>query len=234
MCGRISSADDIADNKQPGDMTDQEADLFWKAEFQKAHDEVSLDEYDALLSEVFNRSEDELDIDFNIDDRIFELLDSFSPETWKYMDDSERYTAISEFVSALGEALELDDIPEVAVFDDDDAYGFYFPSDNTINLNRQYFDNPVELVNTIAHEMRHAYQEYRAGLLETREDTLYRVNLDNYISPIPLPGGGLLFFTDYQDQYVEVEPTITPYELHKTAIYRRFCYKGEPVEVTSH
>ena len=121
------------DIKPLGGMTDQEAEAFWKAEFQKAHDEVSLDEYDSLL------------------------------------------------------------------------YGFYSPSDNTINLNRQYFDNPVELVNTIAHEMRHAYQEYRAGLLETREDALYRVNLDNYISPIPLPGGGWLFFTDYQDQYVEVD-----------------------------
>lgn len=65
-------------------MTDQEADAFWKAEFQKAHDEVSLDEYDSLLSEVFNRSEDELDIDFCIDDRLADLLDQFSPETWEY------------------------------------------------------------------------------------------------------------------------------------------------------
>ena len=47
-----------SDIKPSGSMTDQEADAFWKAEFQKAHDEVSLDEYDALLSEVFNRSED--------------------------------------------------------------------------------------------------------------------------------------------------------------------------------
>ena len=44
------------DIKPLGGMTDQEADTFWKTEFQKAHDEVSLDEYDALLSEVFNRS----------------------------------------------------------------------------------------------------------------------------------------------------------------------------------
>ena len=154
---------------KPSDrMTDQEADAFWKAEFQKAHDEVSLDEYYSLLSEVFNRSEDELDIDFCIDDRLADLLDQFSPETWEYMDDSEREEIISEFVSELSENLGLEDIPEVAVFDDDDAYGFYSPSDNTINLNRQYFDNPVELVNTIAHEMSHAYQEYRAGLLETR------------------------------------------------------------------
>ncbi len=194
------------DIKPSGAMTDQEADAFWKAEFQKAHDEVSLDEYDTLLSEVFNRSEDELDIDFSIDDRLANILDKFSPESWEYMDDPEKYAVISEFVSALGEGLDLEDIPEAVAFNDkNDAYGFYAPADNTINLNRQYFNNPVELVNTIAHEMRHAYQEYRAVLLETREDSLYRVNLDNYISPIQLPGGDWLFFTDYQDQYVEAD-----------------------------
>ncbi len=113
------------DIKPSGGMTDQEADSFWKAEFQKAHDEVSLDEYDTFLSEVFNRSEDELDIDFVIGDRLVKLLDKFSPETWEYMDDSEREEIISEFVSELSENLGLEDIPEVAVFDDDDAYGFF-------------------------------------------------------------------------------------------------------------
>ena len=111
-----------SDIKPSGGMTDQEADAFWKAEFQKAHDEVSLDEYDTLLSEVFNRSEDELDIDFVIGDKLVKLLDQFSPETWEYMDDSERYEIISEFVSALSEDLGLEDIPEVAVFDDDVAF----------------------------------------------------------------------------------------------------------------
>ena len=60
-------------------------------------------------------------------------------------------------------------------------------------------------INTIAHEMRHAYQEQRAGILETKEDALFKLNLDNYISPVPLPGCGWLFFTDYQDQYVEAD-----------------------------
>ena len=187
-------------------MTVQEADAFWKTEFQKAHHEVGLDEYDILLSEVFNRSEDELNIDFDIDDRLVNILDQFFPDTWEYLDDLERYIVISELINAVGEGLGLENIPEAIVFDDsNDAYGFYTPTNNTINLNRQFFNDPVELVNTIAHEMRHAYQEYRAGLLETREDLLYRVNLDNYISPISLPGGGWLFFTDYQDQYVEVD-----------------------------
>lgn len=192
---------------KPSDrMTDQEANAFWKAEFQKAHDEVNLDEYDTLLSEVFNRSEDELDIDFNIDDRFTAILEKFTPETWESLDDTEQKDAISKFVNALGEGLELEDIPDTIVFDKaNDAYGFYDPSNNNINLNKQYFNDPLELVNTIAHEMRHAYQEYRADLFETREDSLYRVNLDNYISPMPLPNGGWLFFTDYQDQYVEVD-----------------------------
>lgn len=192
---------------KPSDrMTDQEADAFWKAEFQKAHDEVSLDEYDILLSEVFNRSEYELDIDFDIDDRVTAILERFSPETWENLSDSEKIGAISEFVNALGECLGLEDIPDTIVFDDsNDAYGFYNHSNNTINLNKEYFNNPSELVNTIAHEMRHAYQEYRAGLLETKEDLLYRVNLDNYISPVPLSDGSWLFFTDYQDQYIEVD-----------------------------
>lgn len=35
--------------------------------------------------------------------------------------------------------------------------------------------------------------------------SLYKVSFDNYISPVPLPGGGWLFFVDYFDQYVEVD-----------------------------
>lgn len=187
-------------------MTDQEIDTFWKAEFQKAHDEVSLDEYDTLLSEVFDWSEDELNIDFNVDDRFTSILEQFTPDIWENLNDTERMNAISEFVDMLGKGLELKNIPEIIIYDNsNDAYGYYDSSNNTINLNKQYFNDPIELVNTIAHEMRHAYQEYRAGLLETWEDSLCRVNLDNYISPVPLPDGGWLFFTDYQDQYVEAD-----------------------------
>ena len=43
------------DIKPSGGMTDQETDAFWKAEFQKAHDEVSLDEYDIFLSESYGK-----------------------------------------------------------------------------------------------------------------------------------------------------------------------------------
>ena len=42
-------------------------------------------------------------------------------------------------------------------------------------------------------------------LQETWQDTLYKLNFENYISPISLADGKYLFFTDYQDQLVEAE-----------------------------
>ena len=110
--------DKHTDIKPSDRMTDQEADAFWKAEFQKAHDEVSLDEYDILLSEVFNRSEDELDIDFDIDDRFMAILERFDTETCENLNESDKTDAISDFVNALGEGLGLEDIPATIVFDD--------------------------------------------------------------------------------------------------------------------
>lgn len=89
-----------------------------------------------------------------------------------------------------------------------DAYGCYDPKDNTITLNSQFLSDPVELVNTIAHETRHAYQFMRADKLETREDALFKVGNDNYISPIPLSSGGWLNYTDYYNQYVEVDARV--------------------------
>ena len=87
-------------------------------------------------------------------------------------------------------------------------HGFYNSTDNSITLNSQFFDDPVEMVNTLAHEMRHAYQHMRADALETREDALYRVNFENYITPRPLPEGGWIFFYDYEHQYVEVDARV--------------------------
>ena len=194
------------DIKPLGGMTDQEADAFWKKEFQNAHNEFSQEEYNKAKSEIYNRSEDELNIEFDIDDRLKSVLEQFAPNRWESMSDTERAEAISVFVRALGEGLELKELPKIIVYDDQsDSYGYYDPSENTISLNRRYFSDPPEVVNTVAHEMRHAYQHHRAELLETHEDLLYKVNLENYISPVELPDGGWLLFTDYQDQYVEVD-----------------------------
>lgn len=187
-------------------MSEQEISDFIAKEFEKAHEEAEIDTYDKLISEVFNCSEDELDIDFEISDKLTSILDKFKTETWETMDINEQMPAIKELVKTLGKELAIDKIPEILISDDkDDIYGFFDASENTIMLNSNYFSNASELVNTIAHEIRHAYQHMRAEKLETWEDALCKVNFDNYISPLPLPGGGWLFFTDYFDQYVEVD-----------------------------
>lgn len=187
-------------------MSDTEVDDFWASEFAKEQDEQEMDVYDKLLSEIFNRSEGELSINFDIDESLQEILQKFSSEKWQDMSDVERASAIKNLVKEVGNRLGLEKLPTVEIFEgENEPYGNFDPLKNTINLNKQYFDDPKELVNTITHELRHAYQNMRAEIFDTWEDALYKCNFDNYISPLPLPGGGYLFFVDYQDQYVEVD-----------------------------
>lgn len=186
-------------------LSDQEAADFVSKAFEDAHDIAEFDTYDKLLSEVFNRSEEELFVDFELTEKIIALLENFRPEKWDVLNDSEQTNLINELSKAIGEALGLDNTPTIYISESDDAYGYYDPKNNSITLNSLFLSDPIELVNTIAHELRHAYQHMRADILETREDALYKVNYENYITPIPLPEGGWLFFMDYYNQYVEVD-----------------------------
>lgn len=209
----IIEASDKADvsekfrNIKPAEkISDQEADDFWTAEFERTQEEAETDPYDKLLSEAFNRSEDELNIEFDINEDIISVLKRFKPENWDSMNESNRLSALKELAKTVGEKLGLDNIPSISFYEEDGgAFGDYDPSNNVINLNKLYFKDPAEVVNTLTHELRHAFQHFRAEILDTWEDALFRVNFDNYISPIPLPGGGWLFITDYMDQYVEVD-----------------------------
>lgn len=203
---RADSTEKFKNIKPTEKMSDKEADDFWAAEFEKAQAETEIDTYDKLLSEVFNRFEEELDIDFTITDRISDVLEKFRSDDWDLMDIKEKVSIAKELVKAIGKELQIDNLPEVELLqDEDDADGSFGAIENKISLNIKNFNNPVELVDTIAHEVRHAYQHMRAEIMDTWEDALYKVNFDNYISPLPLPGGGWLFFVDYMTQYVEVD-----------------------------
>lgn len=203
---KIDKVEKNSEIRPSNSMTDKDVNLFWKSEFQKVRDAMNVDNYDVQLSDVFNCSEDEIGVEFNIDDSIISTLEQFSNEKWDKLDDKERLSVIFKLVEQIAERLDIKDVPKISIYDSEgNSYGYYNPIDNTINLNKFYFNYPYELINTVAHEMRHAYQEQRAGILETKEDALFKLNLDNYISPVPLPGGGWLFFTDYQDQYVEAD-----------------------------
>lgn len=100
----------------------------------------------------------------------------------------------------------LQNPPVVEFFDGpQDSCGAYNFATNTISINRALFDDPAEVVDTVAHETWHAYQHQRANMMETKQDYLYKLNFDNYLSPITLGDGKYLLFTDYQEQLVEAE-----------------------------
>ena len=113
---------------------------------------------------------------------------------------------VNEFSILLAEKLNIKNPPEVQFFSGPlDSCGSYNPNTNVISINRELFIDPGEIVDTIAHETWHAYQHQRALALENKQDLLYKLNFENYISPVPLGDGKYLFFPDYQDQLVEAE-----------------------------
>lgn len=182
---------------------------FIAKEFEKAHEEAETDLYDRLLSEVFNRSEDEIDIDFYINDDIKSALERINSPEWESMNNESRLDALKALAGVVGKELGMTKIPDIVISADcEDAYGKYDPISNTIKLNKDYLSNAAESVDTVTHELRHAYQHERAEICETHEDALFKVNFENYISPVSLPFGGCLFFKDYWDQYVEVDARV--------------------------
>ena len=190
-------------------MSDFEVDSFWKAEFANARDSMEMDPYERLLSESFNRSEDEINIDFGIDEKLLADLESFRAENWDAMDEIQRMAAIKEVLQKAVDRMGMNKTPEIALYDGAlDDYGAYNPDTNEISLNRNLFNDPIETLNTAMHELRHAFQRFRADKLETWEDKLHAFNLGNYIQPLPLPDGNYLYYTDYYGQFVEVDARV--------------------------
>ena len=192
--------------KSTGEISREEAVDFWKNEFSQSKESPVVDIYDRLLSEIFNVSEDDLYIDFDLDEHIKALMDRFESSEWHTLSSDEKIDIMKSLIDTVSEKLGLKNIPTLEVYEDEGTtFGDYNPVLNMISVNLKNCDNPIELIDTLMHELRHAYQNERAELFETWQDALYRCNFDNYISPVPLPNGEWLFFLDYFNQYVEVD-----------------------------
>ena len=203
----LSSAT-FQDIRPTGSMSTEDAVLFLDGLFSidpESQDMYSIDE-ESLLAEIFGRFEDEFDFDFELDDEIQTVLDRFGAAKWENLSDGEKTDAINELASVIAKKLGIYEEPRIHFCDGQNgACGAFVPEENKIEINRNILTDPKEVVDTIAHEMRHAYQHQRAEMLETWQDFLYRLNFENYISPVSLADGKYLFFTDYQNQLVEAE-----------------------------
>lgn len=186
-------------------MTNREANDFWKAEFLKLQRENVLDTFDVSLLDIYDCRDDEIDINFEVDDKLQIILDKFDMNNWDKLNETERMQIVEEFARTLGEKIGLNRYPDIMFFySKDDGEGYYDVAENVLGVNKAYLDDPKETIDTIAHEYRHMYQLMRAEVLETREDALFKLNLENYISPVNSDNSFFLYL-DYYDQYIEAD-----------------------------
>lgn len=162
--------------------------------------------YEDMLEEVLHYDESDCIIHFDVNDvQITDILSEIK-DNWEAFDENERKNIVVDFSNILAEKLGLEDIPNCNFYfaDEQGNYGFYSKADNNININTKYLYDYKETINTVAHELRHAYQYQRAEIGETHIDDMYKCNLDNYQELIYLDGYCVNFF-DYYNQFVEVE-----------------------------
>lgn len=187
--------------------TDNKVHSFWEDVFseQESPDYTYLTE-EEIVSEVFERSESDFEFDFDIADEVVqEQTAKFDVENWDESSDSKKIQIIKGFLNCLCERMGIEEQPKLVLFEDDEnVCGAYNHQTNAMELNRNIFNNPIEVLDTVAHETRHAYQYQRACIGETREDVLYAANFLNYIEPIQIDGK-YVNFNEYQNQLVEAE-----------------------------
>ena len=179
-------------------MSVEDATAFWDKEFESVQ-EIS-------MKDILNRREEEFSFeDFDINS-LSDVIDDFEESNWNQLSDDEKLDIVNNAVKRISEKLSITEIPEVTFFEDDPSNcGYYYSGLNMLGINICELEDPKELLNTISHELRHAYQEQRAKNPETEMDYKYLANLSNYIAPLFTETGECILFTDYQDQLVEAE-----------------------------
>lgn len=187
--------------------SDNKVQRFWEDVFGEdntSEDSCFTDE--EIISEIFERNESDFKFDINIADKaIQEELANFDNENWNELNETQKLEVIDDFISILCEKMGGEEKPRLFLFENDENIcGAYNNQTNILELNRNILDKPKEVINTIAHETRHAYQYQRACIGETREDVLYAINFLNYVEPIQFEGN-YVNFNEYQNQLIEAE-----------------------------
>ncbi len=147
---------------------------------------------DKRIDNVENQSFETNDLDYDVDKRvdnsenIDKCLETFQQDNWDKLSIDEKEMACSNLRDIVCEDLGIENKPRI-LFDEnmnDNTYGTYNYNENIIKLNIQKLDCGKEMMNTIAHETRHAWQYIRANLpenMQTDQDKAFKDNFDNYI-----------------------------------------------------
>lgn len=166
--------------------------------------DTNKDYYENYIDYIYNRYPSEFIYYFENDIKIDTLLDKISFE-WQNLYEGDKYNLIKEFKNVLCEKLDIINKPSIVFGDMEEMeFGKFIKENNEILINKDLLNNPKELVNTIAHEIRHAYQWQCANRGVTMEDLLYKRNFENYITPFTQEE---IYqnYIDYKQQLVEAD-----------------------------
>lgn len=198
------SVEKFKDIKPVGNITEEESEQFWASFFGNLEKLNEIDE--KMLAEVYGRSEYEFSFDFDINNSdISEQIAVFSSDEWNSLVETDKKEAIKNMTNTIGEKLGIEHLPTIEYYEADKCdCGAFCPERNVICINSCNFDDLQEILDTVAHEMRHAYQFQRAQNPKEEIDYLYAYNFEHYITPF-FTDDGYVNFTDYQDQLIEAE-----------------------------
>lgn len=121
-----------------------------------------------------------------------EVVKQFSEDKWADMTDYEKRIMIEKMRDMISDQLGLREKPGIRYYNSSDknsGCGYYSDRSNTININEHYMNgnikNPAsEMLDTIAHELRHAYQYQNLGIDEVSRSYInyveYKPRLGNW------------------------------------------------------
>ncbi len=193
--------------KSNSDMPMKEVYDYWNDVFSEQSDSIGKELSDEEMWErMFGKEESEFTFDFDTQDaKLQEVIYKFNEQDWDRLSESEKVEAMEQFVSNICEALGVENKPSLRFFEDDEnVCGAFNHQINTIDINKNTLHNPKEIIDTLAHEARHAYQHQRAVIGETDTDKLYDFNFKHYFEPTVIDGY-YINLDIYEAQFVEAE-----------------------------
>ncbi len=178
---------------------------FWDEVFGEEISLIKKDYTDVDPSEVYGHDESEFsfpDFDYN-DAALRDILKEFKADNWYGASVERRDEITHKLVDYICDKLGIENPPKVSFYSENSTrYGYFSSYTNEIKINRN--QSPADMVNTAAHELRHAYQYQRACIGETHLDRLYAYNFEHYISPKKVDGY-YVNYVEYQEQLLEAE-----------------------------
>ena len=128
------------------------------------------------------------------------VLDNFREDNWSDLSLDEQKRSMTDLAACVASDTGNNNPPEIVFRGDmeDGSYGGYNPETNTMEINENMLGDSAEAVDTVAHEMWHAYQQQCAMDPTSEKGREYQEGFDNYISPE-------YDFEGYENQMVEAE-----------------------------